>query len=183
MQFLLFGGLPSGSTLHEPSWELTKSAAIILDDSPVAWGPMEKPLLLHLQAAKRFKDVEDRMSITEYVDYLALHGADFHMPPQGGAVRTDGPTPLGGAAERMRIMFDQCVRQIVPRRPPLDLLLPLSLYHWREHSSMQQAHRRALEDEEAKVKALTQTKADLEAKVRALEGELKKARARLKRPV
>lgn len=178
LQFLLFGGLPTGSTLHEPSWELTKSAAIILDDSPVAWGPMEKPLLLHLHAAKRFKDVEDKMSIADYVHYLANFGADFQITAQNG-VQTDGPTPLGAAAERMRIMFEQCVRQMMPRRPPLDLLLPLSTYHWREYSSMQQANKRALEDEARKVKVLEGVRVEQDAKIRALEAELRKAKARL----
>lgn len=178
MQFLLFGGLPNGSTLHAPSWDLTKSAAIILDDSPVAWGPMEKPLLLQLAVARRFKDVDERMSIADYVHYLGVFGADFLITAQNG-VQTDIATPLSGAAERMRIMFDQCVKVILPKRPPLDLLLPLSLYQWQESTSLQQVHARALEDEMRKSKQLQELKAEHEAKIRTLEAELQKAKAQL----
>eukprot|EP00892_Ulva_mutabilis_P004063 jgi/Ulvmu1/2028/UM120_0024.1 len=176
-KFLLFGALPSGSTLHVPSWDLTKSAAIILDDSPVAWGPMERPLLLQLPIAKRFKDVEERMSIADYVYYLANFGADFQITQNG--VQTDVRTPLSSAAERMRIMFEQCVRVSISRRAPLDLLLPLSMHQWQESSSMQLAHTRAMDDVLRKVKQLEESKAEQEAKIRTLEADLQKARAAL----
>lgn len=179
MQFLLFGGLPAGNTLHDPSWELTKTSAIILDDSPVAWGPMEKPLLLHLAVAKRFKEVEDKVSIDKYVEYLARWGADFQINAHGQVI-TDIPSPLFGAAERMRVMFEQCVMQIMPRRPPLDLMLAVSVYHWRENATLKQAHKRALQDETHKVRSLQEEVAADQAKIRVLESEVKKLRARIK---
>ena len=87
MQFLLFGALQHGSTLYKFSSLLTRRAAIILDDTPVAWGELEMALLLHVEPAKRISVWDnsiwrETVGFDHYMDALARHGAEVESEPK-----------------------------------------------------------------------------------------------------
>ena len=108
MQFLLFGALQHGSTLHEFSLLLTRRAAITLDDSPNAWGDVEGALLMHVVPAKVIADFDNaqrEVSFDMYMDALACHGAEVEGEPQAES-DSDG----GGLSTQYKL---------VPTGPPL----------------------------------------------------------------
>jgi hypothetical protein len=87
MQFLLFGSLQHGSTLHEFSNLLTRRAAIILDDSPDAWGDHECALLVYVNRAKTLSSWastpwENTVNFHMYMHALAACGAEVLEEPQ-----------------------------------------------------------------------------------------------------
>jgi hypothetical protein len=160
MQFLLFGALQHGSTLHSFSNLLTRRAAIALDDSPAAWGEIEFALLMHVLPARttatwRNTEREDIVTFDMYMDALAQHGAEVEEEPE--KVKATGqyrlvPTArseLAVACERLMMLHEYATKHYVlsrsrtcasiyeercPRSPALlDVLLPVTRINCAKH--------------------------------------------------
>lgn len=122
VQFLLFGMLQHGALLYNLSAMLTKRAAIILDDSPAAWGEEEFGSLLHLHPAKaadHWDKTEHASLITveNYMHALAHHGAEVEDNPQRDLDTGKYhlvPTPrteLSIVAERLEMLYEFAIVQ------------------------------------------------------------------------
>lgn len=124
VQFLLFGALQHKSTLYSFSSLLTRRAAIILDDSPQAWGEIETALLAQVVPAKLIsawagKNWNSNVTFDVYMEALASHGAEVEDKPEhdpSSKQYTLVPTAhseLSVASERLTILHDYATRQYV----------------------------------------------------------------------
>lgn len=140
---------------------LTRRAAIILDDTPGAWGHIEGALLAHVYPTKTIKHwmesrLENKVNFNVYMEALASHGAEVKTEPEndsGSNKYTLTPTDrseLSNASERLKMLHEYATKQYmlsassllcgkvceekVPRTPALlDVLLPVTRINCDDH--------------------------------------------------
>lgn len=124
MQFLLFGALQYGSTLYNFSSLLTRRAAIILDDTPTAWGDLENSLLLYIPKELEFKTwasspKENTSLFHMFMNAFAEHGAEVEETPvrvsasQKYRLVPTKHSALYCVSEKLTTLHDKATRQSV----------------------------------------------------------------------
>jgi hypothetical protein len=174
VQAWLFGTHHPKATLHNVSWELSRTGLIILDDMFTVWRQCDRPLLLLISKAPALSEFPALDGFHYLANLLDTNLGGECAQAEDGSIIPDAHSQLAQASRRLQMIVEYSRSAYAP--DDLAILLQLSVIEW---TRLAEVKRRAeldcehlssqLQSSKAQVQKLNAANAALEADLRQVK--------------